>query len=123
MRGWHEKVLRDAVGAAAGAAAASAGAAPRLRLISPLITQLTSGAAPLLQLTLEVFLVRNGVACSPNHLTSAGQRRALTCGISRHNGALWRASRRLLPIRFFGCDRKPNGRKRKKIRETAASFN
>lgn len=70
MRGWHEKVLRDAVGAAAGAAAASAGAAPRLRLISPLITQLTSGAAPLLQLTLEVFLVRNGVACSPNHASS-----------------------------------------------------
>ena len=97
MRGWHEKVLRDAVGAAAGAAAASAGAAPRLRLISRLISQLTltdlalsSGAAPCLQLTLEVFLVRNGVGCSPHHLT-AGQRRAL---ISRHNGAWWRAARR-----------------------------
>ena len=42
------------------------------------------------ELTLEVFLVRNGVGCSPHRLT-AGQRRAL---ISRHNGALRRAARR-----------------------------
>lgn len=58
-----------------------------------MISQLTSGAAPSLQLTLEVFLVRNCVACGPHYLT-AGQRRELTCGISRHNEALWREARR-----------------------------